>query len=810
MRQSRSSSQHIWVACNDGRIFCLDWTKANKGLQPSFTTKSKTARAMSVIPIKSKNVQDAVLVLETSEKPHAVDLVAYTKSSDNAVDKDIFNMKKSGFGLQLLETSEDGLHIIGAVNDRLFVGVTSAAHFESFEDVQYEFFSFDTPDTIASLDVRTKDPSSKKAKNRTSKVVDVLVGGARGGIYMYRDLVARLEGAGKSKAEESLQAQKYHWHRKAVHSVKWSRDGNYMISGGSENALVMWQLDTGKRDYLPHLSGSVENVVVSAAGSSYVVHLDDNSVMVISTSEMKPTAYVSGIQSASVNVEIPKDFLVRRNWESPVEVRRRIPAAIRPGQSSKLHVCVGNGMQATVSGDFSAPYLQSFDLETFTSITRQPLARTQPTDVNMTNKGTVIDEPVITHMSFSANGRWLASVDDWKPAGRDVENVSSELQDQFLRERHEVYLKFWDMHTEDGSAALTSRINAPHATIHPESVLDLVASPVSPSFATIGSDGMVRIWRSKVRSQNGIIVKGLNGQELSSWSCAQVIPVGDGLGHEVAVESANLTGSSQPQGSLSFSEDGSTIFAAFGHADTGVVSVIDAASGETIKTLEGLWAGQLKSIEALSPFLVVLSDELRVYDVVGDELRYGVKLPATSNDIVLLQADRRSKHFAVAFPDGQRSSVGIFDPEDPEPLLVRSIPHKVVSLVAPPDTAGFVALDDSAQIWTISEESSTLSLAAAQPLEDLRLDGPIVDGDGMGAIIGEGVDMDSDDEAEQANGQPDVDVDMDDSTHASVIAPQHLAEIFDAAPPFAGPSIEDLFYKVTSLVGSKPLVAASE
>jgi NET1-associated nuclear protein 1 (U3 small nucleolar RNA-associated protein 17) len=68
-----------------------------------------------------------------------------------------------------------------------------------------------------------------------------------------------------------------------------------MISGGSENVLVIWQMDTGKKDFLPHLSGSVENIVVSPNGSSYVLHLDDNSAMIISTAEMKPTAYISGI-----------------------------------------------------------------------------------------------------------------------------------------------------------------------------------------------------------------------------------------------------------------------------------------------------------------------------------------------------------------------------------------------------------------------------------------------------------------------------------------------------------------------------------
>src|SRR6478609_4538449 len=110
-----------------------------------------------------------------------------------------------------------------------------------------------------------------------------------------------------------------------------------MISGGSENALVLWQLDTGKKDFLPHLAASVENITVSANGSSYAVHLDDNSVMVLSTAEMKPTAYIAGIQSAAINVSTPKDQLVQRVWTTPTHIQRPIPAVINPKDQSRLH-----------------------------------------------------------------------------------------------------------------------------------------------------------------------------------------------------------------------------------------------------------------------------------------------------------------------------------------------------------------------------------------------------------------------------------------------------------------------------------------
>jgi NET1-associated nuclear protein 1 (U3 small nucleolar RNA-associated protein 17) len=48
------------------------------------------------------------------------------------------------------------------------------------------------------------------------------------------------------------------------------------------------------------------------------------------------------------------------------------------------------------------------------------------------------------------------------------------------------------------------------------------------------------------------------------------------------------------------------------------------------------------------------------------------------------------------------------------------------------------------------------------------------------------------------------DEDEDDDVYPVVVAPQKLAELFDAAPPFAMPPIEDMFYQVTKLFSMKP------
>ncbi|KAL7943206.1 WD40-repeat-containing domain protein [Trichoderma barbatum] len=810
---SIQNPEYLWVACSDGHIYYVKWTETNETHQ-SFKTVTGTAQAITVTSTEASGAKADVVVVVESSKSNRMELTAYGGDIlSSPLSKNILSTKKSGNGLHLIESSQDGLVLIGALNDSLFLGVGSHEQSAGFEQLQYDFFSFDVPDIITTLDFRVYPASAlsgngSKGRRDSDKVVDVIVGGARGAIYLYQDALSRSQSIGKSK--EGIQAQKFHWHRKAVHAVKWSRDGNYMISGGSENVLVLWQMDTAKKDFLPHLSGSVENIVVSASGSSYVVHLDDNSTMVLSTAELKPTTYISGIQSAAVEASTPKDLLVQRVWSVADKVRRPIPAAIKATEPSRLHVCVGNGRQATMTGDFSAPLLQSFDLETFTSVSKQALARTQPTDVNLTNKGYAIEEPVVTHIAFSADGKWLASVDDWIPSSRDVGTVSGEVGDQFLKERHESYLKFWQVNDEDNSIALVSRINAPHTSSHPETVLDLASNSASTCFATIAGDGIVRLWRPKARQQEGSRNTDKNVE--FTWVCSRIIPIGDGLGRDTIADIPN--DASMPvksQARIAFSEDGSTLFAAFGSLDVGAVYVINAASGEVVKILEGLWKGQLHSLRVLSQYLIVLSEELQVYDVVSDDLRYGIVVPKASgaDELLQLAVDSVSGHFAVTLPLGNTSSIGVFHPSEPEPLIVRSTPHRVVSLISVPGTSGFVALDDVAQVWTITEGSNASTILAAQPLQDLRLDNASQEADDNKLAVILNADAESDDEMEEAQ-NADEDVEMeDDDVQTNIIPQQYLADIFDAAPAFAGASIEDMFYKVTGLLATKPLSATS-
>lgn len=597
--------------------------------------------------------------------------------------------------------------------------------------------------------------------------------------------------------------------------------GNYLISGGAEEVLVLWQLDTGKTDFLPHLGATVENIVVSPRGSSYAVHLDDNSTMVLSTAEMKPTTYVSGVQSVVLSDTKSKESLVHRVSEVPEEISKPVPAASNPANPSQITLAVGSGQQSMLAdgNSLSAPYVQIFDIESSQSVSKQAMARANPTEANITSEGHPVVDPMLTQVSYSHDGTWLATVDEWQPPERDVSALtdgSRSLAD-LCRERREIYLKFWEVNQDTGALQLVTRINDAHRTVQPESIFGIATNPTATQFATIGGDGIVRVWSPRLRQRDGLAATGPEGHALWGWSCAQVIHLGENVVPEDDI--IGLQAHDNVAGAIDYSEDGSILFAAYGGPSDAVLYIIDTESGEVRDRVYGMFTGEIRALKAIASCLVMLSNELTVYDIVSDELRYGLNLSDRFNEstnLTQLAVNRRSRSFALAVPlmapdqktatKGTASELAIFSIEENVPQLVQHFPHLITALLPATRSSGFIAVDSAAQIWSLNEGAEAATLA--KPLEDLKLDHVdlAADDEMELAVNGEEEEEDGDEEMQDAGSEDEAD---DYDIHQAVVAPQHLADIFNAGPSFAMPPIEDLFYQVAGLVSAKPVSTTS-
>ncbi|KAK4217597.1 WD40-repeat-containing domain protein [Rhypophila decipiens] len=805
---SKVSPEHIWVACSDGRIWHINWVLGT-GMDRPYLLMTKNVLDMTVESVELGSLaEDVLLVLQTSTKLLA-QIVAYTtKALASNSGKVIHTCDESP---QLLRSAVGAKAVIVAANDVVHIGLlkTKRKSANTLEALEYRFTAFNVPDIITCLDIRPTLQTTRSGDEL--QALDLAVGCARGAIYAYKDVLSKLPTTASSSHKGSpIQPQKYHWHRRAVHSVKWSEDGNYLISGGYETVLVLFQLDTRKQNYLPHLAAPIENIAVSPSGSSYAVHLDDNSTMVLSTAELKPTAYITGIQSLVLNDHPPKESLVRRVWKAADDISMPLVSAINPSNPSHIYLCVGNGQQATLGGaEPSMPLLQSFDINSFQGLAQHALARTNPTDTNITSQGAPIVDPRVTKLAFSHDGQWLASVDEWQPPERDVDVFvsGSKAPGDVAREKREIFLKFWHFDTNSKSVELVTRINEAHHTTQPEPIFDLASDPSSPRFATLGNDGIVRFWTSKLRKRDGLAATGPEGQQLRSWSCSRVVALPTFVQQDDVLDSAPTR-----SGALAFSEDGSVLFAAFGTAAEAVVVAIDTETGAVRDVVSGMFRGQVRSIKVLACCLVMLSDDLTVYDIVADELRYSFTLKDTSevtNRLTQLAVNYQSRCFALVapIPDSYRTKIGkgtkselvILSTESSEPLFTKSFSQAITGVIPAITSSGFVVIDAAAQIWSVTQGAEQGQLL--QPLADLGMDKEVIDAP-VDVAVEEG--EQSDEEMVDADG----DAEMEDyDIHQAVVAPQHLADIFNTAPAFAMPPIEDLFYQVAGLFSAKPTKA---
>ena len=585
-----------------------------------------------------------------------------------------------------------------------------------------------------------------------------------------------------------------------------------MISGGLETVLILWQLETGQEQQLPHLSAPVEAVVVSPSGSSYAIRLADNSAMVLSTTELQPTTSIPGIQvptSTKPGIALPHVARVDApRYESTGAQLSRLPSAVNPVNSGQLLLAVPTSSSARLSSTVnrSAAQLQTVDVASAHQISRQALTRTNVTVRNMGPEGNMIEEPCVRHMQVSCDGQWLATVDEWRPPRKDIAHLAFDEKSaaQELDAQVEVHLKFWSWNSDLRTWELVARIDDPHAgdsLLSPamRKVLALVSDPSSVGFATIADDNTVRIWTPKMRYRNGIQVRGKDGRNLTNWSCRHIVPL-----EKAATTAATATSNEPLTACLAYSQDGSLLAAGSSQSPLRI-DLIDTDSGEARYTRTGLYTGRLMGLGILHRYLILLSHDLAVWDLVDDELHYGFSLqsyglsPAKELATTHLAVHQQNRSFAIARPEIAHSSkstttlrcrLAVFAPDIPSPLLWTTLPHPVVSLLPATGRKGYHAVDAAAEITTLTPPTTAPSsspgrapapVPAREEMPPARLE----------SLYGAG------ESEERGGGEADADAD------ARVLRVEDLEAVLDAGPAFALPGVGELFERVAGLCGGR-------
>lgn len=594
--------------------------------------------------------------------------------------------------------------------------------------------------------------------------------------------------------------------------------GNYVISGGLETVLALWQVDTGRKQTLPHLQAPIESIVVSPSGSSYAIRLADNSAMILSTTELEPSFNVSGIQVPAPNrptLKIPEiPFLSSYNKTPPIF---RKPAATTSSVGPSrliLAVPAASFSRTGRSHSLAANYLQTYDPKSGSHIAKQALARTKATELNMGPEGNNIEEPCVVLLQITNDGKWLATVDEWISPQRDFDPISVDADAAIAEQqcRKETYLKFWSRSKDSKSWELSSRIDDPHgitSNVQRSSgnVLDLTEDPSSSGFATVGNEGIIKIWKPKVRLRDGISVRDPDGRDLITWSCLHAISLPNSM-------NLGANNSSDLHGRVAFSLDGSLLIAGFSSERSSVIHMIDTVAGHIKFSRQDLFSGPLIGLGVLDRFLILLSHDLIVWDLVDNQINYGIALQpyelkkqdllATSH----LAIDRINKTFAIARLEKSKTHekiktqtrVAIFEPYQPKSLFKTKLRHSLKVLLPASQSQSYIAVDTTAEIHAIE---SVISLPEGfseeeieeqeQPTIPQRTNNNINDLlaiESKRAVGSELLGAETSDDEQRLLIEEEIPV---------VIRQHQLAEIFDVSHPFMLPAVEDMFEQVAEL-----------
>lgn len=510
------------------------------------------------------------------------------------------------------------------------------------------------------------------------------------------------------------------------------------------------------------------------------------------------------------------------------------PVAVNPLNPTQLMLAVSASRpthQAAQTPN-QAAFFQTFDLATAQHISRQALARNNTTVVNLGGSGEKIREPHITHMQVSHDGQWLATVDEWCAPVKDVEHlVMKDTIGEELERRREVFLKFWLWNSEGIEWELVTRVDAPHGPNSVNSsgagqVLAFAADPSDLGFASLSEDGGVCLWTPKTRRRNGIQVRDRNANGLVTWSSHHLI--------HLPIQQSILSNNNLKAG-VAFSADGSLLAAGLqnGSADeSGVVHFIDTLSGDIRQSRPGLYAGDLIHLGIVDRYLIILSDQLIVWDMVDDELHFGLSLQShglSSQKKAIathLTVNQRDHTFAIALPvlatekrkqrphtlQNPQSQIAIFDPSLPTPLYTTTLPNMVTSLLSATGSKGFILLDSVAEVRILSPKAVPIMSSLVLNAESASTPPAL----GLEALYGQskptsiGLDRDgSGSSADESDAftptfttveAPAVYVDDD----APVVSQQQLAGVLDHGSAFAMPPVEQLFERVVGLFARKP------
>lgn len=280
--------------------------------------------------------------------------------------------------------------------------------------------------------------------------------------------------------EKKSQTSTFHWHAHEVSSVAFTTNGAYLLSGGEESVLVIWQLHSGKREFVPRVGSPIKNIVVfppRTAEEEYLLGLADASYAFVSSSTLKLSRVFARIKLGMSALQSVQD--ASHNIIDP------FMSSSRPSSSS-APLAFHQPSETLVLPASHPSSLQTYSPSAFALVAELEVS---PSNRVSRREEKILEPARVERAVISSSGEWMATID------------RREGDESF---RSEMYLKIWYWDKKTTFWILNTRIDRPHGL---EKVTSLSFRPgvEDEQLVTTGEDGNVKAWRiRRTRNKKGI------------------------------------------------------------------------------------------------------------------------------------------------------------------------------------------------------------------------------------------------------------------------------------------------------------------
>ena len=262
----------------------------------------------------------------------------------------------------------------------------------------------------------------------SSNAPTLAFGNTAGRIFIWHNFIS---------GKESL--TRLHWHAHSVLSLGFSSDGSYLLSGGEESVLVVWQVDTLKRQFRPRIGAKIRRIASSNTDKFISTVTSDNVMKVLNSSNLE-LAFIS-------------QNLKYTPWPYGLTACHNLDSLV-------LH---------------SSPpgWVQVY----------QPLTQTRQFEIDVTALNVVsrpqlaeLNYMLVTHLAVSVDGAWMVTCE----SRYDKREAFRELR-----------LRFWEYNAADKSYDQITCVDRPHSAVNMLSFSPLASEPMC---ASCGEEGNFRLW----------------------------------------------------------------------------------------------------------------------------------------------------------------------------------------------------------------------------------------------------------------------------------------------------------------------------